>query len=161
MSDEEQRPYRVASDPDIASLPFVAFGSFVALNKNHKQSLRISLAFSSRPQNCVRPTTDLKLNNVAAFTIYSSATKVKLSPSISGNPQVLMGTCATSGGGDLFQQNTLRSCPMGHTLQTRKDNINMSCLTGDLGDAKNAPQEEVREGCPEEAVLYTSKRNHR
>ena len=126
MSDEEQRPYRVASDPDIASLPFVAFGSFVALNKNHKQSLRISLAFSSRPQNCVRPTTDLKLNNVAAFTIYSSATKVKLSPSISGNPQVLMGTCATSGGGDLFQQNTLRSCPMGHTLQTRKDNINMS-----------------------------------
>ena len=64
------------------------------------------------------------------------------------------------GAGDLFQQNTLSPCPMGHTLQTRKYNVNMSQLTRDIGDAKDAPQE-VREGCLEEAVLtYTSKRNN-
>lgn len=98
--------YQVASELT-SPLPFVAFGSFVTLNKNHKQSLRISLTFSSRPQNCIRPITNLKLNSVPAVTIYSFVTKVKLSPSISGNPQVLMETCTVSGTGDLFQQNIL------------------------------------------------------
>ena len=118
-------PYRVASDPDITSLAFISFGSFVTLNKNNKQSLRISLTFSSHPQNGILPVTNLKLNSVPAFTIYSFATKGKLPPGISGNPQVFMGTHTIPGAGDLFQQNTLRSCPMGHTFQTRKDNINM------------------------------------
>lgn len=64
------------------------------------------------------------------------------------------------GAGDLFQQNTLSPCPMGLSKQ-EKYNVNMSQLTRDIGDAKDAPQEEVREGCLEEAVLtYTSKRNN-
>lgn len=120
----------------------------------------MSFTYLSHPQHCILPITNLKKNSASASAIYSFSMKVKLFPDTSGNPQVFIGDpfCARRWG--FISTKHTQSLPNG-TLQTRKYNVNMSQLTRDIGDAKDAPQEEVREGCLEEAVLtYTSKRNN-